>query len=175
VHAARSGAIRLLQLDDIDLGNRLLVIAGRARPMDDLTRHVLVGWLAYRRRRWPNTANLHLVINQQTALETGPVSTFWAKQALRGHSATLERLRMDRQLEEALSRGPDPLHLAAVFGLDEKTAIRYANNARQLLESAAEHRAIPDPGAPSWTCSSTTPPGSSEPKGGPLFLVHTDP
>jgi hypothetical protein len=30
---------------------------------------------------------------------------------------------MDRQLEEASPR-PYPLHLAAVFGLDEKTAIR---------------------------------------------------
>lgn len=28
---------------------------------------------------------------------------------------------IDRQLEEALTHGPDPLHLAAVFGLDQKT------------------------------------------------------
>jgi hypothetical protein len=48
---------------------------------------------------------------------------------------------VDRQLEEALTRGPDPLHLASVFGLDEKTAIRYANAARQLLESSAESKA----------------------------------
>ncbi|MFI0743185.1 hypothetical protein ACH4PU_34685 [Streptomyces sp. NPDC021100] len=34
--------------------------------------------------------------------------------------------------------GPDPLPLAEVFGLDEKTAIRYANSARILLEQAAE-------------------------------------
>jgi hypothetical protein len=39
--------------------------------------------------------------------------------------------------------GPDPLHLAAVFGLDEKTAIRYANAARALLESPAEQYAAP--------------------------------
>ena len=32
-----------------------------------------------------------------------------------------------------LTRGPDPLHLAVVFGLDGKTAIRYANATRQLL------------------------------------------
>ncbi|MFC4503696.1 MULTISPECIES: hypothetical protein [Streptomyces] len=36
---------------------------------------------------------------------------------------------MDRQLEEALVHGPDPLHLAEVFGLGERTAIRYANSA----------------------------------------------
>ncbi|MFI9587001.1 hypothetical protein ACIHCQ_35460 [Streptomyces sp. NPDC052236] len=45
---------------------------------------------------------------------------------------------MDRQLEEALAHGPDPLHLAKVFGLSEKAAIRYANSARALLEQAAE-------------------------------------
>jgi hypothetical protein len=53
VHAARPGAIRALQLTDIDLGNRRLTIAGRARPLDELTRQVLLGWLDYRRTRWP--------------------------------------------------------------------------------------------------------------------------
>lgn len=138
VHAARSSAIRALRLDDIDLGNRRLVIAGRIRPLDDLTRQILVGWLDHRRSRWPNTANAHLIVNQQTALETGPVSSVWVTKALRGQAATLERLRVDRQLEEALTNGPDPLHLAAVFGIDQKTAIRYAASARQLLETAAE-------------------------------------
>jgi len=139
VHAARPKAIRELLLHDVDLGNRRLVIAGRVRPVDDFTRQILLEWLDYRRTRWPNTANLHLIINQQTAMNTGPVSTFFfAQQGLRGQSATLERLRVDRQLEEALAHGPDPLHLASVFGLDPKTAIRYAENARQHLETAAE-------------------------------------
>ena len=35
---------------------------------------------------------------------------------------------------------PDPLHLAAVFGLDPKTAIRYAENARLLLNTRAEEQ-----------------------------------
>lgn len=52
---------------------------------------------------------------------------------MRGETATLERLRVDRQLEEAMAQGSDPLHLAEVFGLDEKTAMRYADSARQLL------------------------------------------
>lgn len=58
--------------------------------------------------------------------------------ALRGQTATLERLRVDRQLEEALVHGPDPLHLAKVFGLAEKTDIRYADSARALLAQTAE-------------------------------------
>jgi hypothetical protein len=57
---------------------------------------------------------------------------------MRGQDATLERLRVDRQLEEALAHAPDPLQLAEVFGLDEKTAMRYADSARALLEQAAE-------------------------------------
>jgi len=86
---------------------------------------------------------------------TGPVSTiYFAKTKLRGQAATLERLRVDRQLEEALTHGPDPLHLAAVFGLDPKTAIRYAENARLLLETAAEQQAAPAPSAENSPASS---------------------
>jgi len=74
-------------------------------------------------------------------MSTGPVSTiYFAKTKLRGQAATLERLRVDRQLEEALAHRPDPLHLAAVFGLDPKTAIRYAENARLLLTTRAEEQ-----------------------------------
>ncbi|SEH04147.1 hypothetical protein SAMN05444920_1721, partial [Nonomuraea solani] len=140
VHAARTGAIRSLLLDDVDLGNRRLTIAGRTRPIDEFTHQILLEWLDYRRTRWPNTANPHLLINQLSALGTGPVSKIYFAKKLRGQAATLERLRVDRQLEEALTHGPDPLHLAAVFGLDPKTAIRYAENARVLLATAAEEQ-----------------------------------
>ncbi|WP_282088435.1 hypothetical protein [Streptomyces tendae] len=58
--------------------------------------------------------------------------------AMRGQDVTPERLRVDRQLEEAMVKGPDPLHLAEVFGRDEKTAMRCADSARALLEQAAE-------------------------------------
>jgi hypothetical protein len=138
VHAARPKTIRELHLDDADLGNRRLTIAGKARPLDDLTRGLLLAWLHHRNNRWPGTANPHLIVNQQTAMTTRAVSENWLTESCRGLTATLERLRVDRQLEEALTHGPDPLHLAAVFGLDDTTAIRYATIARQLLESPAE-------------------------------------
>jgi integrase len=138
VHAARPKTIRELHLDDIDLGNRRLVITGRARPLDDLTRSLLLAWLAHRGRRWPGTANPHLIINQQTAMTTRAVSENWLTESCRGLTATLERLRVDRQLEEALTHGADPLHLAAMFGIDDTTAIKYATIARQLLQTAAE-------------------------------------
>jgi hypothetical protein len=138
VHAARPKTIRELHLDDIDLGNRRLTIAGKTRPLDELTRALLLAWLHHRGRRWPGTANPHLIVNQQTAMTTRAVSENWLTESCRGLTATLERLRVDRQLEEALTHGPDPLHLAAVFGLDDTTAIRYATIARELLDSPAE-------------------------------------
>jgi integrase len=145
VHAARPKTIRELHLGDIDLGNRRLTVAGMTRPLDDLTRELLLSWLAHRARRWPTTANPHLIVNQQTAMTTRAVSENWLTETCRGLTATLERLRVDRQLDEALTHGPDPLHLAAVFGLDDTTAIRYANIARALLENPAEHH---DPASP---------------------------
>jgi integrase len=145
VHAARPKAILAMRLEDVDLGDRRLTVAGRVRPLDDLTYHILIEWLRHRRTRWPSTANPHLIINQRTALDDRPASKVWITQALRGQAATLERLRVDRQLDEALTRGPDPLHLAAVFGLDDKTAIRYADAAKQILLTDAEQHA---------TCSS---------------------
>ena len=77
VHAARPRAIRELHLGDIDLGNRRLVIAGKGRPLDDLTASLLLAWLQHRGRRWPGTANPHLIINQQTATTTRAVSENW--------------------------------------------------------------------------------------------------
>jgi len=148
VHAARPKTIRELHLGDIDLGNRRMIITGRARPLDDLTRHLLLAWLASRSHRWPATANPHLIINQQTAMTTRPVSENWLTGTCRGLTATLERLRTDRQLEEALTCGADPLHLAAVFGLDDTTAIRYAAIARQLLETPAGQHDPAGPGEP---------------------------
>jgi site-specific recombinase XerD len=150
VHAARPRTIRELHLGDIDLGNRRLAIAGRARPLDDLTASLLLAWLAHRGRRWPGTANPHLIINQQTAMTTRAVSENWLTESCRGLTATLERLRVDRQLEEALTCGADPLHLTAMFGIDDTTAIKYAAIARQLLQTAAEQH---------------DPSGSREPKG----------
>ena len=99
----------------------------------------MLAWLTDRRARWPHTANPHLIINKQTASTIRPVSENALTAPFRGGGATLEALRVDRQLDEALTRGPDPLHLAVVFGLAETTAVRYSNAARQLLQTPAEH------------------------------------
>lgn len=144
VHAAPVAAIRRIRLDHVDLGNRRITIAAVTRPLDELTHRLLLEWLTHRRRRWPNTANPHLIINRKTALGTGPVSTGWACRQLTGEAPTLGLLRRDRVLEEALTHGPDPLRLTAVFGLSEFTAVSYANTARQLLETTAEQHPTTD-------------------------------
>jgi integrase len=141
IHAARPVQIRALHLDDVDLSNRRITIAGHERPLDDLTYHALHEWLDHRRQRWPHTANPHLLISIESALRHGPVSHAWILN-LRGLPATLERLRIDRQLEEAIASGGDPLHIAAVFGISDTAAVRYAVNARKLRQDT--HAAPPD-------------------------------
>ena len=144
VHAARPGAIRALHLDDVDLASRRLRLGGTGRPMGELTGKVLREWLEYRQRRWPHTANPHLLISKESALHHGPVSTAYLI-SLRGLPATLDRLRIDCQLAEAIATGFDPLHLAELFGISEHTAIRYAINARQLTGWAAHQQAPQTP------------------------------
>lgn len=133
MHAARPHAIRHLLLTDIDLGDGRITIGGHTRPLDPITRAVVLDYLAHRRTRWPSTANPHLLVTRSTASGCNPSSHSWIKKHFTGLTATIEQIRTDRQLEEALSAGPDPLHLAAVFGISHQTAIRYARAARQLL------------------------------------------
>jgi len=133
MHAARPHAIRHLLLTDFDLGVGRITLSGHTRPLDPITRAVVLGYLAHRRTRWPGTANPHLLVTRSTASGRNPSSRPWIKKHFTGLTATIEQMRTDRQLEEALSAGPDPLHLAAVFGISHQTAIRDAHAARQLL------------------------------------------
>lgn len=137
VHAARPGHIRVVRLDDVDLGNRRITIAGHERPLDELTHRLVSEWLHLRRQRWPNTANPYLLVNRETALGHGPVSHTWVLN-LRGLAGTVERLRIDRKIEEAMTTGADPLHLAALFGISDTTAVRWALNARALLQGSQD-------------------------------------
>jgi integrase len=145
VHAARPKAIRELTLDDIDLPSRRITLAGHRQRLGELTRHALLGWLRYRRVTWPDTANRHVLVSRISALGSEPVSAdFLDKHQLRGIS--LERIRRDRILQEALATGGDPLHLALVFNIDHTNAMAYANAARNLLSSPAEQAPSPAPG-----------------------------
>ena len=141
VHAARPGAIRGLTLEDIDLPGRRISIAGHRQPLGELTRDALLAWLEYRRATWPDTANRHVLITRKSALGTGPVSASYLADYLGRHQRgiSLEHIRRDRILQEALATGADPLHLTLIFNIDHTTAMSYADAARELLDASAEH------------------------------------
>jgi integrase len=139
IHAARNWAIRHLTLDDLDIPNQRITIGGHRRRLDELTARALRGWLEHRRASWPHTPNRHVLIAGRTALGTGPVSHVYLHSHLGPHGFTIDRLRADRILHEALTAGPDPLHLALVFNLSHTTASRYTTLAQQLLEDDLEH------------------------------------
>src|SRR6266702_5383440 len=99
VHAARPWAIRELTLDDIDLPNRRITLAGHRQPLGDLTHNALLAWLEYRRATWPNTANQHVLVSRISALGTRPVSPDYLERH-QLHGISLERIRRDRILQE---------------------------------------------------------------------------
>jgi hypothetical protein len=133
VHAARWAAIRDLTLDDLDLPNRRITIAGHRQRLDELTHRALRAWLGHRRATWPRTPNRHVLISGKTALESGPVSRGFLNWNLQRHGVSIERVRRDRVLHEALTARADPLHLALVFGISHTTASKYTLIACDLL------------------------------------------
>lgn len=138
VHAARPAAIRALLLEDVDLPNRRITLAGHPQLLSDLPHRALLGWLDHRRDTWPHTPNRHVLISQKTALGTEPITPGYLAWNLRRDGVDLEHVRKDRILHEALTAGADPLHLALVFNLSHTTASRYAGIAQNLLDDRLE-------------------------------------
>jgi hypothetical protein len=52
---------------------------------------------------------------------------------LKPHGVSVERIRRDRILHEALTGRPDPLHLTLMFGISERPASQYTRIARDIL------------------------------------------
>lgn len=142
VHAARWEAIRDLTLDDLDLPNRRITIAGHPQRLGDLSHRALRAWLDHRRTTWPHTPNRHVLISEKTALGEGPVTKGYLDFHLRPHGVSAERIRRDRILHEALTGRPDPLHLSLMFGISHTTASKYTLIAYDLLadqDAGAQH------------------------------------
>ncbi|ETZ35354.1 phage integrase family protein [Mycobacterium intracellulare MIN_061107_1834] len=104
-HACRTAVIRKLTLDDIDLPNRRITLAGHNQRLGELTHIALNTWLDHRRDRWPHTPNRHVLLTTKTALRTTPVSQKSVKPSLSDNGFTIERIRADRILHEALTAG----------------------------------------------------------------------
>jgi integrase len=137
-HAARTGAIQRLLLDDIDLPNRRITIAGHNQRLGDVTFRALSSWLDYRRATWPYSPNPHVLISARTAHGTGSVGMPFVRFQLGHNGFSIDRIRADRILHEALTAGPDPLHLSLVFNIDHATALRYTSVAEHLLSDELE-------------------------------------
>jgi hypothetical protein len=132
VHAARAATIRRLTLDDLDLPNHRITLAGHTQRLSELTRHALQTWLEHRKIAWPRSPNRHVLISARTAIAITPVSQVYLQNQIRSLGVTTDRLRQDRILHEALTASADPLHLSLVFNLSLTTASRYADIAQQL-------------------------------------------
>jgi integrase len=139
VHAARWEAIRDLTLDDIDLPNRRITIAGHPQRLGDLSHKALRTWLDHRRAAWPHTPNRHVLVSEKTALGDEPVSRSYLNWNLQRHGVSIERIRRDRVLHEALTARADPLHLTLVFGISQTTASKYTLIACDLLADQPDH------------------------------------
>lgn len=98
-----------------------------------MTEQTIRAWLDHRRATWPHSPNRHLLISARTALGVEPVTKAYFKWHLGDRGIHPQRIRADRILHEALTVGPDPLHLSLVFNLSHSTASRYAAIAEQLL------------------------------------------
>jgi hypothetical protein len=139
-----------LTIDDVDLTARRVTRADHTQRISDLAYTTLAAWLAERRRRWPHTPNRHILITRSTALGTDPVSAMYLQLNFVRRGIDLERIRADRILHEALTAGPDPLHLTVVFNLSHTTATRYADTAEKIMSSGgapgpASTAQLPDP------------------------------
>jgi len=130
IHGLGKREVTELLLADIDLARGKLVArrpGGRhVVHLDELTHRLALAWLRERHRRWPVTANPHLLVSQQTAdMEAHPPissmvvnGVFWPLGV--GPSA----LRQDRILDEARHTA-DPVHLMRTFGISVRTAMDY--------------------------------------------------
>lgn len=141
LHATNGTDLRNLTLADLLLARGQLLLR---RPhgrhivhLDETTTALLHVWLRYRHRRWPRTANPHLLITQQTASTTDPVSAAYVSTCFAPGGVTLRAVRADRILDEARDT-EDPVHLIRVFGISTTTAMKY-------LHAAHPHRAGPIP------------------------------
>lgn len=119
-----------LLLEDLDLPAGTLVVrrdlARHTVYLDELTHTLAIAWLRERHRRWPGTANPHLLVSQQTAaMDTlPPISSMVMTDIFRPLGLSPSKLRQDRILDKAMHTA-DPVHLMRVFGISAKTAMKY--------------------------------------------------
>jgi hypothetical protein len=137
-HAIRVWQLRELKLTDLHDGR--LHLGAQTILLADPVRERVSAYLDYRARRWPNTANAHLFINDQSHGRTRPVTPWWIRKRL---GMSPQTIRQDRILDEAHATRGDIRRLCDLFGFSTAGAYRYAATVDALDRGAA---AAPDAG-----------------------------
>ncbi len=119
-HALTARQIRHLQSTDIADGR--LALGTRSIPLAGPVRERLASYLDDRGRRWPNTINPHLLINQRSAPRLTPVSAHYPWRAAQ---ISPQILREDRILAEIEATGGDARRICDLFGLSISGVGRY--------------------------------------------------
>jgi hypothetical protein len=119
-YALRRDQLRALRLTDIC--DHRLHLDDRTIAIPPSVQQRLATYLDHRTRRWPNTANPYLFINQRTAGQTGPVGPRWIRLTLQ---LPPRALREDRILDEAHARPGDARRLCDLFAMTVNTAARF--------------------------------------------------
>ncbi|MEV5011745.1 hypothetical protein ACFY2M_39995 [Streptomyces sp. NPDC001276] len=110
-----------------ELGTQLVLIDDV--HLLEFTHQQAAEWLAYRHRRWPASTNPYLLVSQKTALDPDqPAISIGTLRGVLPRGVTLDGLRQDRILDEAFASA-DPLRLMRLFGVTERTAMRYVGTA----------------------------------------------
>jgi integrase len=120
-HGLRPVELRNLELDQLRDGRIWLAdrVIPLAEPVDQRIRH----YLAYRRQKWPDSANPHLFIQYLNAPTTSPVSRNWVNRRL---GVAARAIRQDRIIDEAIATGGDVRRICDFFGVTVNTAIHYS-------------------------------------------------
>nr|WP_138968746.1 hypothetical protein [Streptomyces sp. YIM 121038] len=133
VHALPGSDIRALRTEALDLSRGTLEVRrGFLRHtlyLEQFTHQLAADWLTYRYQRWPTSTNPHLLVSQKTAVDPDhPAVHPGMLRLVLPKGVTPEGLRQDRILNEALETA-DPLKLMRLFGITERTAMRYVKAA----------------------------------------------
>lgn len=134
IHGLGKKETTRLLTDDLNLSSgRLLVRRSTGQHtvyLDELTHAHAIAWLSDRHRRWPRTANPHLLATGQTAddARNPPIALTVIDAIFLKLGLSPSKLRQDRILDEAM-HAADPVHLMRVFGLTAKPAMRYVQAA----------------------------------------------
>lgn len=142
-HALTAKQVSELLLTDIVDGR--LSLGERSIPLAEPVRERLARWLDHRNRKWPNSRNPHLLVNQRSAPRLMAASrTFpWQQAGIRAQA-----LREDRILAEVHATGGDARRISDLFGIGVDSTGRYLDT--------LEHRDLSTPGTHVPRTSSAT-------------------